>query len=95
MPTVRSSGNPLIGTAPHVDHFDASKFGPNGAPVGNRKGRPSKLRPATAEQLAFLDLIVRTAQRDLDEALVAAGYTSKARQSELLNRLRHGWRPLK
>lgn len=93
---VRVSGNPLIGTAPHVDHFDPAKFRPDGSPNRpSRRGRPSRLRPDEAEQLAFLELIARTAERDLVDALVAKGYTTTARQSEILCALRRGWRPKK
>lgn len=85
--------NPLVGTAPHPDHFDPTKFDRNGNRVGVPKGRPAKLTREQAEQAAFLELIARTAARDLTEYLVELGYETPAKQSELVTRLRRGWRP--
>ena len=89
--------NPMRSVEPHPDHFDPTKFGPDGNPVGAKRGRPSgqhaRMDADTAEQLMFLDEIVRTAERDLADALTAAGFDTKPRQIEILNRLRRGWRP--
>lgn len=89
--------DPMRTTLPHPDHFDPTKFGPNGNRIGAYKncGRKAGLRPDDAEQLAFLEQIVRVATKDRDDFLVAHGYVGKHDQAKILSRLRNGWRPKK
>lgn len=95
--TIRTSGNPSIGAEPHCDHFDASKFGPNGVPLRAGKpahiGRKSTLRPDDAEQVLFLERLAKAAAADLAEFLEAKGFKTRCARSTLLGRLHKGWRP--
>lgn len=84
----------LSALTPHPDHFDATKYGPSGEKLGGPKGgRHSKITREQADRLAGLELVAKTAQRDLVEYLVELGYETPARQSQILLNLRKGWRP--
>jgi hypothetical protein len=88
--------DPRLGsTDPHPDHFDANKFSPSGYPIGPPRGRASRIRPEQAEQALFLDKIVRTAEKDLDDYLISIGYAERHERKGVLARLRTGWRPVK
>lgn len=88
--------NALSCTRPHPDHFDPSKFVPDGQRIGRAHGmvgKRSRLRPEDVEQLLFLEQLRDTAAKDLIDFLVARGFKTNASQVALLKRLHDGWRP--
>lgn len=98
----RSSSSP----APHPDHFDPTKYGPDGEPIGKRRGpgrprgskgggRPSKLKADDVEQLLFLWRIVKVATDDLCEFLGERGVSDQQTRTRILRELERGWRPQK
>lgn len=90
---MKRDSNALTTHQPHPDHFDPTKFGPDGLKVRRAKGRPSRITCAQVEQIVGLDLVARTAERDLVDYLIGLGYVSKARRAMVLKRVREGWRP--
>lgn len=83
-------------TLPHPDHFDGSKFGPDGQPIGRahgKIGRRSNLRPEDVAQLLFLERLRDTAAQDLIEFLIAKGFKTNHARVALLKRVHNGWRP--
>lgn len=91
--------NPLTCTEPHPDHFDASKFGPNGERLYNGRavkfGRPSKLKAADVEQLLFLLQLAEVAAKDVDEFLAGKGYKTPSARRTVLDKINSGWRPVR
>lgn len=81
-------------TAPHPDHFDATKFDANGRRIVTERGKVgkrSRLRPGDVEQVLSLDSNSGTPH--LVDFLIAKGFDTQASQERLLRRLRNGWRP--
>jgi hypothetical protein len=86
--------NPSRGTTPHPDHFDPTKFGPNGNRItGAPRGRKAKLTREEVAQVLFLEQIVKVARLDLLEYLEAKGFATDYARAEIMARLHKGWRP--
>jgi hypothetical protein len=75
---------------PHPDHFDATKFKPNGEPVGPHGGRPRKLKPEQRAQIYLLQVEIRQRERLINQVLDEAGCAlGNGGRSQLLKRV---WR---
>lgn len=92
-----SLSKPLRSTAPHPDHFDPTKFGPDGERIRTSRrlrgavGVKSPLRPEDVEPV--LRLMAAGVEKDLVEFLQARGINTRAARGQILRKLRTGWRP--
>jgi hypothetical protein len=89
LPTSRARVNP--------DHFDPTKYGPNGERTVNGRpaprGKPARLKLEDVDQLLYLETLAKAAAADLVDFLESRGFMTKYNRAKVLNSLHKGWRP--